>query len=54
MAACRASACAWEEVFATCGSEIGKIEEAQPPLRPDAPNPAYSFSTMAMRRLGSA
>jgi len=32
----------------------GKSAEHQPPLRPDAPNPAISFSSTAIRSVGSA
>ncbi len=32
----------------------GNSAEHQPPLRPDAPNPAVSRSTTATRRVGSS
>ena len=35
-------------------SETANNAEHQPPLRPEAPNPATSFSTTAMRSVGSA
>ena len=35
-------------------SEAGNSAEHQPPLRPDAPNPAISASSTAIRSAGSA
>ena len=35
-------------------SEAGKSAEHQPPLRPDAPNPAFSASSTTTRSVGSA
>ncbi len=37
---------------AILSQEAGKSSEHQPPLRPEAPKPAISFSSTAMRRPG--
>ena len=39
---------------ASLSCEAGNSAEHQPPLRPDAPNPATSASSTTMRRVGSA
>ena len=41
-------------ILASFASDAGNNAEHQPPLRPDAPNPAISASHTAMRRLGCA
>ena len=43
-------------IAASCASpsEVGNSAEHQPPLRPEAPNPATSASTTTIRSVGSA
>ena len=46
---------ALRETFAKEGvMRVEKSAEHQPPLRPEAPKPAVSRSTMTMRSVGSA
>ena len=40
--------------LAMVSSDAGKNGDTQPPLRPEAPKPAISFSTSTMRSAGSA
>ena len=54
LAPCSASAGSRPYRRATAGSDAENSAEHQPPLRPDAPNPATACSSTTMRRLGSA
>ena len=49
-----ANAEARSEDFARLWSDFGKSAEAQPPLRPEAPKPAYSASSRTTLSVGSA
>jgi len=47
---CMATAASRPWLAASFESGVRKVWGHQPPLRPEAPKPAISFSTMAMRR----
>ncbi|CAB4715456.1 unannotated protein [freshwater metagenome] len=51
---CCASAPVRLPIAASVSSEAGKRAEHQPPLRPEAPKPATSASSTAIRSVGSA
>ncbi len=54
IARCMAIAASRPAIRASLPSDAGNSAEHQPPLRPDAPNPAISRSQTAIRRPGSA
>jgi len=53
-ARCMATAPSRPESLASRAHEVGNSAEHQPPLRPDAPKPATSRSSTAIRSDGSA
>ena len=54
MARCMAMALSRPAIRSSLDSEAGNRAEHQPPLRPEAPNPAISRSHITMRSPGSA
>ena len=53
MARCMAMAASRPAIRSSLFSEAGNRAEHQPPLRPDAPNPAISRSQTTTRRSGA-
>ena len=51
---CSATAASRVLPFARRRNEVGKSAEQNPPLRPEAPKPATSCSTIAIRVLGAS
>ena len=47
---CMAMAASRPWLLASFASGVAKYGDTQPPLRPEAPKPAISFSTTTMRR----